>query len=60
MVKEIAREIEIPEGVDIAIDGFNVTVKGPKGQVSRRLYYPHIEIKKQDSRVIVNSSRDRK
>lgn len=60
MVKEIAREIEIPEGVDIAVDGYNVTVKGPKGQISRKLYYPYTEIKKQDSRIIVNSSRGRK
>ncbi len=60
MVKEIAREIEIPEGVDIAVNGFNVTVKGPKGQVSRRLYYPYTEIKKQDSRIVVNSIRGRK
>lgn len=60
MVKEIAREIEIPEGVDIAIDGFKVTVKGPKGQISRRLYYPYTEIKKQDSSIIVNSARGRK
>ncbi len=60
MVKEIAREIEIPEGVDIAIDRYTVTVKGPKGQISRRLYYPHIEIKKVDSSLIVNSSVDRK
>jgi len=60
MVKEIAREIEIPEGVDIAIDGYKVTVKGPKGQVSKRLYYPYIEIKKVDSNITVNSRLDRK
>jgi len=60
MVKEIAREIEIPEGVDIAIDGYTVTVKGPKGQVSKRIYYPHVEIKKVDSNIIVDSRIDRK
>jgi len=60
MVKEIARAIEIPEGVDIAVDGYIVTVKGPKGQISRRLYYPYIEIKKVDSNIMVNSNLDRK
>ena len=60
MVKEIARQIEIPEGVAIAVDGFTVTVKGPKGEVSRRLSYPDIEISKEDSSLIVNSRLDRK
>lgn len=60
MVKEIARQIEIPEGVDITIDGYTVTVKGPKGQLERKLYYPHIEIKKEDSHLVVNSKLDRK
>jgi len=60
MVKEIARQVEIPEGVDVSIEGSVVTVKGPKGQVSRRLSYPEIEIKKEDSYLVVNSRLDRK
>jgi len=46
MVKEIARSVEIPEGVTVAVDGCNVTVKGPKGELSRLLSYPDIDIKK--------------
>jgi large subunit ribosomal protein L6 len=60
MVKEIARQIEIPEGVNVSIEGPQVTVKGPKGQLSRRLSYPEIEIKKEDSYLVVNSKLDRK
>jgi ribosomal protein L6P/L9E len=30
MVKEIARQVEIPEGVAVTVDGNTVTVKGPK------------------------------
>ncbi|VVB70110.1 50S ribosomal protein L6 [uncultured archaeon] len=60
MVKEIARQVEIPEGVAVSVDGNTVTVKGPKGEVSRQLSYPEIEIRKEDSRLVVNSRLDRK
>lgn len=60
MVKEIARQIEVPDGVDITVDGTMVNVKGPKGQLSRRLYYPYIEFRKEDSHLIVTSKLDRK
>jgi large subunit ribosomal protein L6 len=60
MVKEIARQIEIPEGVNVTVEGHTVTVKGPKGQLSRRLYYPHIVFRKENSHLIVNSGLDRK
>ncbi len=60
MVKEIARQVEIPEGVDVAVEGTLITVKGPKGHISRRLSYPEIEIKKEDSYLVVNSRLDRK
>lgn len=60
MVKEIARQVEIPEGVAVSVDGNTVTVKGPKGEVSRQLSYPEIEIRKEDSHLVVNSRLDRK
>jgi large subunit ribosomal protein L6 len=60
MVKEIARQVEIPEGVAVSVDGNTVTVKGPKGELSRQLSYPEIEIRKEDSRLVVNSRLDRK
>ena len=52
MVKEIARQVEIPEGVTVSVDRNVVTVKGPKGELSR--------IRKEDLQVIVNSRVDRK
>jgi len=60
MVKEVARQVEIPEGVAVSLDGNTVTVKGPKGEVSRQLSYPEIEITKEDSHLVVNSRLDRK
>jgi large subunit ribosomal protein L6 len=60
MVKEIARQVEIPEGVEVSIEGPQITVKGPKGNLSRKLSYPDIEITKEDSYLVVNSTIDRK
>jgi len=60
MVREVARQIEIPDGVSIAVDGNTVTVKGPKGEATRTLSYPELEIRKEDSYLVVNSKLDRK
>jgi len=60
MVREVARQIEIPDGVSIAVDGNTVTVKGPKGEATRTLSYPELEIRKEDSCLVVNSKLDRK
>jgi len=56
MIKEVARQVEIPEGVDASVTDSVVTVKGPKGQISKKIWYPGIEVRKDDSHLIVNSS----
>jgi large subunit ribosomal protein L6 len=37
MVKytHVAEEVRIPEGVDVTVDGLKVTVRGPKGELTR-------------------------
>ena len=46
-------EIEVPEKVQVAIDDGQVTVKGPLGEVSRKLFDVNVEVVKQDSSVFV-------
>jgi large subunit ribosomal protein L6 len=60
MVKEIARQIEIPQGVTVELAPPIVTITGPKGKISKRISYPEIEIKKEDSFLVVNTRLDRK
>jgi large subunit ribosomal protein L6 len=60
MVKEVARQVEIPDGVKVQVADGTVTIKGPKGELSRRLWYPGIEILKEESHLVVNSKFDRK
>jgi len=52
--------IAVPSGVDVAIDGRQVTVKGPKGQLTHSVAAP-IEVAQEDgtlwSRVRTTSAR---
>lgn len=48
-IKEIVEKIEIPEGIDVDVDRNKITIKGPKGTVSREFLYPNIIIKKENN-----------
>lgn len=49
--------IEIPAGVDVTIDGQNVTVKGPKGELSLTISEP-ITVAKEDNSIVVTRPND--
>lgn len=51
--------VDIPNGVEVAINGNQITVKGPKGSLSRVLHKDMI-IKKEDSKIIVERPSDEK
>jgi large subunit ribosomal protein L6 len=44
--------IAVPSGVDVSIDGRNVTVKGPKGELSRQLH-PEIGVARDGETIVV-------
>ena len=46
-------EIEVPDKVQVVLEGGNVTVKGPNGEVTRRLHDINVEITKQGNSVFV-------
>src|SRR5690606_1240876 len=46
------RPIEVPQGVTVTIDGSNVAVKGPRGELTRRLP-ADIAVTLQDNQVVV-------
>ncbi|HOT07488.1 MAG: 50S ribosomal protein L6 [Methanosaeta sp. PtaB.Bin039] len=60
MVKEVERRVKVPEGVALTVEGKKVTVKGAKGELSRDLVFPGVEIRKEDSELVVTSHIDRK
>jgi large subunit ribosomal protein L6 len=60
MVKEIARTLEIPEGVSVSFSQDLCTVRGPKGTVERRFWYPGIKIESREGEVVVDAESSRK
>ena len=44
--------IPVPSGVDVTIDGRNVTVTGPKGSLSRALH-PDMTVSREDGTIVV-------
>jgi large subunit ribosomal protein L6 len=60
MVKEIARKIEIPEGVSVSLSRDVFTARGPKGTVERKFWYPGIRVEVRDEKILVDAESSRK
>ena len=54
------REIQIPEDVEVNIEGAKIHVKGPKGELERKLSHPKILIEKKDGKIEVKCELPRK
>lgn len=50
-VTEVSRTIQIPDDVEVSIDGRKVTVKGAKGTLIRDFSYAPVSIERQDKTV---------
>jgi len=50
-------ELETPDDVDAEVDHLDVTVSGPNGSVTRRLWYPDITVSVEDGAVVIESRR---
>lgn len=51
-VKLMQEELELPEEVSVTFEGMNVTVRGPKGEVTRRLFSKQVEMKAESDKVV--------
>ena len=51
--------IAVPSGVDVTIDGRTLTVKGPKGTLSRELH-PDMAVARQDDQLVVTRPTEQK
>jgi large subunit ribosomal protein L6 len=52
---EVKKTVPIPEGVTVKSKGNTVSVKGPKGELSRSFYHPKIKISVSKDKVSVSS-----
>jgi large subunit ribosomal protein L6 len=48
-------ELEIPEEVSAELDHLDLTVEGPNGSVTRRLWYPDVDVSVADGTVVIES-----
>ncbi len=51
--------ITVPSNVDVTIDGRNVTVRGPRGSLSRALH-PDMTLSREDSKLVVTRPTEQK
>jgi large subunit ribosomal protein L6 len=52
------RPIAVPQGVEVTLDGNHVHVKGPRGELSRRLHND-VEVRREDGEIVVVRPSDR-
>ena len=51
-------EIEIPDDVSAETDHLELTVEGPNGSVTRRLWYPDVDVSVEDGAVVIASENE--
>jgi large subunit ribosomal protein L6 len=51
-------ELELPDEVSAEMDHLDLTVEGPNGSVTRRLWYPDISASVDDGSVVIESDED--
>ncbi|WP_411964073.1 50S ribosomal protein L6 [Haloferax sp. YSMS24] len=51
-------EIEIPDEVTAEVDNLELTVEGPNGSVTKRLWYPNISVTAEDGSVVIETDVD--
>ena len=56
MKEKIEKIIEIPEGIDVKIDG-KIVVKGPKGDIERKFSYPGINLEVSEKKILIFSEK---
>lgn len=49
--RRLKKEIEVPQGVTASYDGQAVLVKGPKGEIKKKMFDPTVEIKVEEGKV---------
>jgi large subunit ribosomal protein L6 len=50
--------VEIPEDADAEVDHLELTVSGPNGSVTRRLWYPDVSVSVEEGAVVLASEED--
>ncbi|HDP73561.1 MAG TPA: 50S ribosomal protein L6 [Candidatus Woesearchaeota archaeon] len=54
-IENLTQEIEIPEGIQLFIEGKVLRVKGPLGEVSKAFIYPRVKIESNGKTVVLSA-----
>jgi len=57
MKKELFQNIEIPEGVEVNLDGTTLTVKGKEGELKRKFDAINLDFEIKDKEIIIGSKK---
>lgn len=52
----LQEEVEIPEGVEVKLEGKTVEVSGPRGKLSRTFDMPGVGLRRKESRILIETS----
>lgn len=56
----ITRQVEIPPGVNVTLEGSQLTVSGPKGTLARDVRFPQVDVRVEGGEVVVSTASDKK
>jgi large subunit ribosomal protein L6 len=51
-------ELQLPDEVSAEVDHLELTVEGPEGSVTRRLWYPDVTVDVEDETIVIESTED--
>ena len=57
MRKNLSKEIEVPSGVDVSLNGREVIIKGKEGEQKREFKLENIDIAKKDNKIVLSSEK---
>lgn len=60
MKKELYQEIEIPEGVEIELEGSTLGIKGPEGEFKRKFEIGKLDFKKEGNKINIGNKKSTK
>jgi len=60
MKRELFQQVEIPEGVEVEIEGHTIKVKGPEGEIEKKFGIRNLEFKKEENKIIVGNKKSTK
>jgi large subunit ribosomal protein L6 len=54
-IENLAQEVEIPEGIQLSVEGKSILVKGPLGEARKAFSYPKVKIESDGKKVLLSA-----